>query len=282
MLADKGMDSTKAGGVEADAFAANAVALHELQAELGSRTERHALMTARAEATASGMESERATQAGVKARIASLAAEKVRLQNEIPSTESEFSDYRSRYRKNVWAKAAGERMGNLFVKSGRQFEQVVINRVTPLGLEISHAHGLAKVDFMDLSLELRERFQWDEEERARILADGLDSGPERPLTADNSVEKAVPNQPQGADIAAIRAEITLWSNRVSSLRNELSQAESQSRYGSNRSVPGSLRTWGEQAALLRKDITRSETRLALALEKLRDASPNDPALVRPR
>lgn len=282
ILADKGINSSKAGGFEADAFAANAGVLHDLQAELGSKTERYALMTARAESTASGRDSERAIQTGVKARIASLAAEKVMLQNAIPVTESEFSDYRSQYRKGVWAKAAGERMGNLFVKSGRQFEQVVINRVTPLGLDISHAHGLAKVDFMDLSLELRDRFQWDKEERARILADGADSEPERPLPANNSEKKAMPNQPQSADIAAIRAEITLWSNRISSLKNELSQAESQSRYGNNRSVPGSLRTWGEQAALVRQDITRSEARLALALEKLHDVSPNDPVLVRPR
>lgn len=282
MLADKGLDSSKAGGVVADAFAENAAVLYELQAELGRKTERHSLVHARTVAATSGMESERAFQTGVKDRIASLTVEKIRLRNAIPSMESEFAEYRSRYRKNVWAKATGERMGDLFIKSGRQFEQVVINRVTPLGLDISHAHGLAKVDFMELSLALRERFQWDEQERARILATEQESQLDRPLSAVSSAEKTGLIVPQGADIASVRAEIILWRSRISTLRIELSQAESQSRHGSNRSVPGSLRTWGEQAALLRQDITRSEARLALALEKLRDASPSDPALVRPR
>jgi chromosome segregation ATPase len=85
-----------------------------------------------------------------------------------------------------------------------------------------------------------------------------------------------------SEIAALRAEIALGRSRISGWKAELSVVESNSRYGDKRSVPGSLRTWGEQAAILRNNITRAEAHLVLVIEKLRSLSPSDPALTLPR
>jgi hypothetical protein len=63
-----------------------------------------------------------------------------------------------------------------------------------------------------------------------------------------------------------------------SLKGSIRTAESESRYASNRSVPGSLRTWAEQATMLKAELVRTEALLALSKEKLRSISPADTLL----
>lgn len=283
LLVDKRHDKIRAGSIQANEYDTNVSIMLELSASLDSKRKRHALLVSRAADAVSGMKSEVDLQKLIRDGISSMGSDKTMLIRSIRDSETEFLAYQERYRRVVWASAAGERLGTLFTKSGRQFEKVVITRVTNVGFDISHAHGVAKVDYLDLGIELRERFQWVENERGRILSiqPQLSMGLDKRIDAGTSA-KDTKSAPKDNDIAALRAEIKLWRNRISALRIEHSSAERQNRHGRNRSVPGSLRTWEEQAALLKQDITRFEAGLALAIEKLRSLSPADAALVVPK
>jgi hypothetical protein len=112
----------------------------------------------------------------------------------------------------------------------------------------------------------------------------IQEGNEFPDARDAAFSREPVEKPAAreAEMAVLRAEIALGRSRISGWKAELSAAESKSRYGDKRSVPGSLRTWDEQAAILINNITRAEAHLALVIEKLRSLSPSDPALTLPR
>ena len=42
---------------------------------------------------------------------------------------------------------------------------VTITKVTEVGLEIRHEHGIARIQVSDLEGIWQQRFQWDDEER---------------------------------------------------------------------------------------------------------------------
>jgi hypothetical protein len=287
LLVEKRLTFSQTRNTIAQDIAKNDLIIDGFRSELEGKQQQFAASEARALRTAADVGGIGSVFKEFKAEMESLAGRKSKLQAVIPELEQTFADCRGKYRSAEWAKASGERIDSLFLKSGRQFERVVISRVTPFGLEISHADGNARVDFKDLGNDYRERFQWDEEEREEVLAkerrNRLRLSPSRrEATPSPEVDTTPTAARDGSAITALRSEIQLLRSKLSSLRIEYSQASSQSRYGSNRSVPGSLRTWGEQAEILKTEIARAEARLALSSEKLRALSPGDPYLTVPR
>ena len=217
--------------------------------------------------------------------IGELRRKKTEISLAIPDLRQEFDNYRSQYREQAWADAVGEEVESILLKSGRHFERVTITRVTPVGLEISHPHGNARIDANDLSREFRDRFQWDDEEREKVIEAERNNRERLAREAKNAQkvtrEPEIPvESPSGSDLNKSRAEVRLLQTKVLQLRMNIQAAERESRYANNRSVPGSLRTWAEQANILKADLVRTEAHLSLAKEKLRALKPND-ALLRP-
>jgi len=56
--------------------------------------------------------------------------------------------------------ARGEKIGTLTLRGDRRYHEAEIIRVTGVGIEIRHQHGMARVMFADLDAEWQERFQW--------------------------------------------------------------------------------------------------------------------------
>jgi hypothetical protein len=95
----------------------------------------------------------------LKEKKIALVNRKNILTDSVVRLEDESLRYRAEYRQKSWARAIGENLGNLKLKSGREYLNVKITRVTEAGLEISHENGFARISASDLDPKLRDRFQ---------------------------------------------------------------------------------------------------------------------------
>ncbi len=221
--------------------------------------------------------------------IATLAV----LQTEIPAIDEKFAQYRAKYRGATWAAAAGESLGNLKIRGGREYHQAVIVRVTDVGLEIRHGLGFARVQAPDLDAALQERFQWNNDERLARLKE--ETAQREAVTAapqmktelldtsvpDRRMASAVPDPMSAQDaskIDSLRRKVIAWRSKVMQLNSDRSEAASTAKYGSNSSVPGSLDTWQAKAARLTPALARAKAELAAAKADLAVVAPDDPLL----
>jgi hypothetical protein len=79
-------------------------------------------------------------------------------------------------------------------------------------------------------------------------------------------------------VAALRRLVIGWKSKVSKLRYERSVALSNSGYGGQTSVPGSLETWGAKAERLGNELVRAQSELVVAKSNLAAVAPGDPLL----
>lgn len=230
----------------------------------------------------------------LRRRQASLEITRQQLREMIARQEDDFSRFRAEYRRRTWADAPGEKLGILVVSNGREYREATITRVTEVGLEIRHADGIARVQAPDLDQEIQDRFQWSDEDRRKILKDEQDhlesiSGElaeavpamsariQGPLVREplRPQAKAAPNI---EELAALRRMVVVWKSKVTKLRFEKSEAMSNSSYGNQTSVPGSLETWGAKAERIGNELARAQSALAVAKSNLAAAAPGDPLL----
>ena len=222
----------------------------------------------------------------LKQRRDSLEASRVALTPAIRALAEEFSRYRQRYRDQARNAAVGESLGNLKTRAGREFRNATIVRVTDVGLEIHHEEGTARVQAPDLSDTLRERFQWNDEERYATLkqesslADSAAQPVTKPTTAKPPAAPATPPlkvEPEQLRLA--RRRVMTAQAQVSQLVNDSREAISKATYGREHSVPGSLETWQNRAARLNSELEKARLELTAARALLGDLSPGDALLI---
>jgi len=214
------------------------------------------------------------------------------LLQQIPAVENGFAHYRTKYRDATWAAAAGESLGNLKTRGGREYHQVVIVRVTHVGLEIRHELGIARLQAPDLDAALQDRFQWDNSERLAHLKE--ESAYQEAMSAVTP-KKTDLSDPQEigkgnpyavtetktaldtAKVESLRRKVMGWRSNVEQLTAEKSQAQSAA-YGRQSSVPGSLETWQAKAERLTSALARAKAEFAAAKADLAAVAPDDPLL----
>lgn len=227
-------------------------------------------------------------------RQAVLGEMRRQLGKAISSLEEDFSQCRANYRQRVRRAAIGEPLGNLVLRSGREYQQAVITRVTDVGLEIRHAGGMTRVQAPDLDQKMQDRFQWNDEARKQILKGETEVLADRP---DGVIRKgvvplagiavpaiAVERHPEtrsaseSAELPLLRRMVVGWRSKVTNLSAERAEAQSRASYGSQTSVPGSLETWKARAERVGADLARAQSALALAVANLAAVDPHDPLL----
>ena len=273
--------------------------------ELASLSSRHEVLaktltegqSAHSLASAGKQEVSAKTEAFAR-RKPELLGLKSTLQNEIVAIHAAFANYRSSYRQKTWDQAAGQEIGNLSIRGGREYRQVTITKVTDVGLEIKHQDGIARIQAPDLDRDWQDRFQWDDEKRRALLkkeSDQLDGGSaasvmdqpadstEVTTPAVEDPSRLVPAKPPGdasqvEKITQLRAQVIGWQSKIGRLRREQAEASSNAGYGSQTSVPGSLETWKSKAVRLGKELVRAQTEFSLAKSRLAALSPDDSLL----
>ncbi|RYD41060.1 MAG: hypothetical protein EOP85_13280, partial [Verrucomicrobiaceae bacterium] len=171
-----------------------------------------------------------------------LGDQKAEMESSVAAIESDFSNYRADYRGKIWARAVGESLGDLTLPGGRAYKSSTITKVTDVGLEIRHEHGIARIQAPDLSQSLQERFQWNDEERrvrlkeearfhrkfgeAAAEKDGakgnaLATGSLQQVNAEKSAEDRAARREK---LVSLRQQVKGWKTRVKKLASEKSDA----------------------------------------------------------
>jgi hypothetical protein len=241
------------------------------------------------------------TSRGVQAKLENLNQRQAALEQTLrqlgkvlSSLEDDFSRYRADYRRKTWLAAAGENLGDLKVRSGREYKQAAITRVTDVGLEIRHEDGIARIQAPDLDSKLQDRFQWSDEERRQVLGkeqqdlegNANEAIPDDSMPAGWTSKSSVPEvsrfqagvAPDSDAVAALRRLVGAWRVKVNLLSGEHQEAMSRAGYSSQSSVPGSLETWSARASRLGNALARAQGELAVAKARLAVYAPSDPLL----
>jgi hypothetical protein len=215
-----------------------------------------------------------------------LTAARTNLQTSVEILERGFSDYRAKYREAARAAAVGRSLGDLKIRGGRTYQKAVIAKVTDVGLEIRHEHGLARVQAPDLAPALQDEFQWDDEERRARLKRELANHraiATRPAEERSPTPRGQPApqpetpMPDEEKAEALRNQVRMWMAGIARISAERSAAYSSS-YSGNRSVPGSLETHQSKVARLDAQLAKARAELAAAKALLARVSPGDPLL----
>lgn len=114
-------------------------------------------------------------RAGLKQLEADTVAQKLSrehlalLEREIRILSQGVADYREQYLQWVRLTAEGEKHQELRLLNGKVYREVVIRRVTDVGLEIRHLSGSARLRHDTLGEEWKDRFLWTGDEAHRSL-----------------------------------------------------------------------------------------------------------------
>ena len=273
--------------------------------ELSAQTAAQALLLENASSSLSkGSNAHRELSAQLETqrqRQAAMEKSRLEIREAITALEGDFSRYRATYRQKNWTAAVGESLGTLTIRGGRAFQQATITRVTDVGLEIRHEHGIARIQAPDLEPKMQDRFQWSDEERRSRLKEEEENLMGKPDKVDSEIvagEEAVaeviadppvptvnryqnPNAAEDAEkLRLLRFKVSGWNAKVRKLRSDRMEASSRGSYGNQASVPGSLETWVARSARLGRELLRAQAALAVAKSELAAVSPND-ALLKP-
>lgn len=222
-------------------------------------------------------------------RRTTLMADQQDLQTSIQAIKQEYLRYKEKHLAKAWAEAVGQSLGNLKVRGGREYHNAVIVEVDPVGLQISHEEGRARVPAADLDPALQDRFQWNEKERRaqleqeRLQQESVHSGlgatqnqppnPAKPTRASRGW-----TEPTAAELEALRRRVSGWKSRVAQLTTESHDARSKAAFGRQVSVPGSLETWHNKASRLELELAKARSQLAVAKALLQEMEPASPLL----
>ena len=223
-------------------------------------------------------------------RRTTLEASRKDLQPARTALAEEFRHYRQQSRDKIRAEAVGEALGDLKIRGGREYRKAIIVRVTDVGLEIHHQEGTARVQAPDLNDALRERFQWNDEDRyarlkeetAQAAAAPADPPPPSPKPAATNRPTPPPSDtpnPDAGTLKILRGRVTTAKSQVAQLTNHTNEALAKASFGRERSVPGSLETWQNRANRLKVDLAKARQELAAAKAQLADLAPGDPLLL---
>ncbi|MBK1884484.1 hypothetical protein JIN85_18860 [Luteolibacter pohnpeiensis] len=206
-------------------------------------------------------------------KLALLESSKSDLEAGLNGLESEFEVYRKSYREQEFQTAVGEHYRHLTTSDGKVYDDVTIRKVTPVGLEVRHKSGIARIHASALPAKWQERFQWNDEERrgqlekerlVLVMASIRKSEAEiaqsklrraRALSRLNSEGKEKIRE-------ALSQNVLKWDNVLLGLHDQLIDAKFASK--GHASVPDGLETWKTR-------MNRISRRIDYATQELHEA-----------
>jgi hypothetical protein len=203
----------------------------------------------------------------LKVKKGSLTKRKDELRSSLTSLMKDYSNYQEDYREKTWRTAPGEKIADLKLKSGKQYRDVKIAKVTDQGLEIRHDGGTARIMSADLDDSLKNRFQWGQVKQKPLL--------DEPVEFEVKVEAPRIVQPVGPSADEIAAKkkrayekeklVELlelrsqqWSQKLSILSNARSEAQHNAGLGMRAPTCKGLETWAARAQRIEQEIKDAE------------------------
>lgn len=220
--------------------------------------------------------------------LKSLRERRAAVEVELDLAGAAFGEYRDRYRKQVRADAAGEKLAELGARGGKVYTNVEIRKVTDVGIEIVHSQGISRLRSRDLDGSWHERFQWDEGEVEQALGqeraredqhrDSVEKAANRsePVTKPSKEMRAA--EEADKNLAALRREVIEARGQMNKAESEAVRARQEAGANRGRSVPGSLETWEAKARRLDGLSTKLRQKYVAARSRLAAVSPTDSLL----
>lgn len=226
------------------------------------------------------------TLADQRAEVSRLKGEVEALQYRIASLKSESGDYRRHYQQFARAKLVGKRFESLELPDGTSYLKVRVTGHDDDGIRIRHSRGGAKIRYANLPTAWKDELQWNpltpSQRKTTPDTASLESTPDGAEKDTPTPDPDPANDPDEDDLKQQQIEAArqlLVQSRSDYLDYSRAASEARSKsYGSERSVPGSLETWGERAARMGHAATRARTLYHQARAELRRLSPGDPLL----
>ncbi len=217
----------------------------------------------------------------LKVKKGSLTKRKDELRSSLTSLSKVFSNYQEDYREKTWRMAPGEKIADINLKSGKQYRDVKIAKVTEQGLEIRHDGGTARIMSADLDENLKSRFQWGQAKQKPMMDESVD------LAVKVEASRVVqPVGPSAAEIAAkkkralekeelvkiLELRSYQWSQKLSILFNARSEAQRNAGLGIRAPACKGLETWAARAERIGQEITQAEASQEAVRRELSKAS----------
>lgn len=275
-------------------LAASTAELAELKSQFEVRSVELVGQETKAKSQAAGFQKVQIDMTRSGERKAELLARKNKLSTELPALDAAFLSCRSDYRNSTWRRAIGESYPQLAIRGGREYKNATITKVTEVGIEIRHQHGIARIQAPDLDAAWQQRFQWNHEERrAKLKEEGLSLQSQFPVAeshppSDGPVEDVVASHPspftdaddaeKTANLNLLRTQVLGWRFKISILTSERSIAASNASRGNQTSVPGTLETWSAKSTRLGNELVHAQVEFAKAKARLSAISPSDSLL----
>ncbi|MBK1884485.1 hypothetical protein JIN85_18865 [Luteolibacter pohnpeiensis] len=181
------------------------------------------------------------------------------LKSVLASKDEEFEKYKNSYRSYIRGAAVGEKMPVLVTVSGETFKNVEIREVNSVGMQIRHATGIKRIPYEDLPDKLRDRFQFDEEQKQELLKKerelqlrheaAVAAAKEAREQAQSQQAEAAPNagqilspddQKQALEVSRLRRQAEQLSREIkeidTKIRDELGKAEVAHIHGTTHST----------------------------------------------
>lgn len=144
-------------------------------------------------------EQEAEWQRGAAARER-LAARVDELKGEIAARSEELEQARARWVRGNREAALGRSFATFRGAGGRSYEEVVITRVTDIGIEFRHATGIARLAATDLTAEQRDLFGLEVEVSGEALADEGEAARAYASWVDRRVAESTAREEAAADL----------------------------------------------------------------------------------
>jgi len=138
--------------------------------------------------------------------------------------------HRLLYRDHVRASASGEQYESIQNILGKEYKNVRINEVTPLGVSISHSTGASRLDFREMPAEWRVKFMFTANEVAEATAKEdrrLSKTRQELARREKASQKVRQTESRRREIASIRSKIASLSIKYSSANLEASLARNK-------------------------------------------------------
>lgn len=137
--------------------------------------------------------------AAVRERLEARVAE---LKGEIATRSAELEDLRGRWVRANREAAVGRSFENFQGAGSRSYQEVVITRVTDIGIEFRHATGIARLAATDLTAEQRDVFGLEADASGEALADERVAAQAYASWVDRSVAESAAREEEAAELVA--------------------------------------------------------------------------------
>jgi chromosome segregation ATPase len=189
------------------------------------------IRAAKNQETAAKLKKITAENESMTADLESLRAKLASGTEALEAANKEFEDYKNQYREHVRKKAEGEKLEKLVTLGGETYENIIIRKVTPIGIQIRHTDGVKGIPYEDLPNDMQDYYQFDAEQKKQALlkeqiATDIHLAEVASAQSQKKSETAVNEMIEShQNLDRVRQSISLKNTQIAKLQSEITSLQ---------------------------------------------------------